>query len=109
MDMDQMCPGSVQFLPYPFLSFTYGVNCLVMYTVVFNENVTINSCELELLNKSKTNGFVQLLLFYKLDLVSLKVGERYCNLISRSLPIVSFLSFIIALYPKWLKIGSNHA
>lgn len=44
------CP--VSFIP---LFVSYGVNCLVMCTVVFNENVTINS-ELELVNKSKTNG-----------------------------------------------------
>lgn len=49
MDVDpRLYPLVVQFL-------VYGVNCLVMCTVVFNENVTINSWELELKIKPRLN------------------------------------------------------
>lgn len=40
MDVDQLYPLCVQFLSYCFLSLGYGVNCLVMCIIVFNENVT---------------------------------------------------------------------
>lgn len=50
MDVDQLYPLIVQFL-----SLAYGVNCLAMCTVVFNENVTINLWKLELKIKPRLN------------------------------------------------------
>lgn len=55
MHVDQLYPLSVQLLSYRFLSLAYGVNCLVMCIIVFNENVTINSWELELKIKPRLN------------------------------------------------------
>jgi len=50
MDVEQRYPLVIQFL-----SLAYGVNCLVMCTVVFNENVTINSWKIELKIKPRLN------------------------------------------------------